>query len=82
MECLQSLHDLSSNKVNRAFHTLVMLRKAHSVHDPQQPLQITVDVERTVQRDTMPVSLSVSEIDLGDPRGSGSHTLTDVKSQR
>ncbi|RDX51500.1 hypothetical protein OH76DRAFT_1481413 [Lentinus brumalis] len=77
-----SLHDLSSNKVNRAFHTLVMLRKAHSVHDPQQPLQITVDVERTVQRDTMPVSLSVSEIDLGDPRGSGSHTLTDVKSQR
>ncbi|RPD59411.1 hypothetical protein L226DRAFT_562633 [Lentinus tigrinus ALCF2SS1-7] len=56
----------------------------HDLSTNKQPLQVTIDVERTVQHDTVIElgSMPVSEVDLGNPRDSGSGSLTDVKRGR
>ena len=74
----RGIHEQGTLNLPPYYH---IVRSINCTYRLQQPLQVTIDVERTVQHDTVIElgSMPVSEVDLGNPRDSESHTLTDVK---
>ena len=76
----------STNTVERegVFGRVSHLSPGSPLNSPLQPLQVTIDVERTIQHDEMNLdadSNATSDVDLGFSHKHGNDGFSDIKRQ-